>query len=316
MLNFTSNNNNILSARTNDVSYAVANDIVQIDNEPDFESCRDGRAIWLANNISSSDSDIDKLYSTVPLHENDRIFIVKKDGTIADWRIPKDKLTSSNFSVIPEMTSDTEPSGKVTGKNIFKSNPDWTENQNTISIYEFEEPCSIDSIYFKTISKSRYDSKSDYSFNISVSDDGINFIIIAYDFSLTNENYTPIPFPKKAKFIKISVNKMRSSLQVQFLATSLETKGTSSVVDTSPVTQGEKPEKVFKFMDTCSINGAVFQEKTNYTEYGTHGDKLYIAQGLQDLVMPSRVLTPRVDFKAVGNELIELSTQVYKKIVT
>lgn len=320
-----SNASGKLLALTN-TGTAIAEVINQDAGDTDFESIREARAVWNLANISDISSSADTLVSKVPITAGDRLFLVKDNGSIFDFTAGA--VTKSTIGMQPNMTSNTVPSGVVLGTGIqtaadaykaFDGNSATyvQSNYNTAVAMQYQfannERKYVDQVYLKMFNAS---GSSTTQIKILGSNDGINWVTISNyigysNTTLQNGTVINIQSPGEFSYYKLYTPNCNYMLfqEISFLI------NTGDSINTSAITQGEIPSRVFKFEDKIKFNGNVALEKDIYYEYGTAGSKLFAFPIYHDVILMGRTLETTVEFSAVGNELKEITGQIYKALV-
>jgi hypothetical protein len=310
-----------LVAETSD-AVAVSEVINQVDGENDFESVRDIESIYYLNDILDVTRASQNLAPVISdINKGDRIFVVKQDNTIHETVATNVQI--SNARVNPIMTSATEPSGHATynGKNIsipfngdsgsysrcFYHDIDYLQ-------YEFATPTKITGFY---VSFSTYSNCDVYNTYLQASYDGISFFTIYQD----STNYTERShhYHKTEKVIaqgeykyyrlKFNVNQKDYLYMYEF---SLLT-DSGKTIDTTAVTNGEIPKRVYRFNEKMLLNSTELVEISNYKAYGLNGSDLYIQSIYDNALISGRTLKTTINFSAPGNQLIELAGRVFKE---
>lgn len=306
------------------VGTATAEIINQDVGDTDFESIRETRAVWNLANISDPQSTVDTLVANVPINTGDRLFLVKDNGQIFDFIAPA--VTKSTASMIPNMTSATLPSGTVTGSdaNAWKAfdgdNDTYMDTRTSTgtlwAAYQMpnNERIKVTRMYVKF--QNTYPYPQDRPFRILASNDGTNWVTIhqyvTYSVAQLKAGVAfDVHSPGEFSYYRMD---MPNSYYFQ-LSTFSFLVDTGDTINTSTITQGEIPTRVFKFEDKIKFNGNVALEKDIYYEYGTAGSKLLAFPIYHDVILSGRTLETKVEFSAVGNELKEITGQIYKALV-
>lgn len=289
----------------------------------DFESIRDTRVYWRLNNISSATSTADLLVATCPIYEGDRIFIRKLDGTIYDTTAQG--VVAGTSPAHPTMTSNTLPEGvalsSLNATDAYKSfdgddatypatnfyTGDWIQYQ-----FPNNEPIQIFKIYIKL--KSGGTSFNVNNFVIEGSLDGVNFSTISNHTGgdMLAGYYFDIESPGAFSYYRLRFTSIENYNAVNSFIL-LDSEGTT--VDTTAVTLGEVPTQVFKFTDKISFNGsAAAIQKDVFYEYGTTGTKLAVTSLYNDYALGGRTLKTRIDFTNSGDEVVEVTGQIFKAV--
>jgi len=307
--------NNDLVAET-DTGKAISEIITQEDGQTDFESVRDVRVRWKLQNIcDGTRSTADKAIVNSDINEGDRIIIIDQNNkpyeTVATG--VKFDLGNSN-GLIPNMTSATEPSGKVVSGSwgIFSGVYHKTYSRGS-TIYEFPEPVKATSFYISVDGNNYNGGGRIYGAKIEGSNDGNNFIIIGEPRVSTSRSISKILnifIPGLYKFYKVSpiCNSTPRLFNVQLYGDS-----PSKSIDTSAATNGKVPKYVYRFEDVLKFNSTVATEKDKYFEFGTYGDSLYVQNLYNDVLISGRTIQTEVDFSATGNVVMEITGQIFKK---
>lgn len=325
LYNVTTVNNTLLA--TEYVANATSEVVNQDAGDTDFESVRESRVHWRLQNISDGSlSSADTLVSTAPLQNGDRMFLRLNSGAIYD--ILASNVTVGTTPVHPNMTSNTQPEG------VAKSNTDSTDDylifdgdDNTKrgsslytdhwAYYQFKDnvPQTIYSYYIKATS-SYTGTTQEFNFKIEGSLDGVNWATISTENSSHNEinssgHIYQIESPGSFSYYRIYFTDIYS---YAYLNSFSLLSGSGSIMDTSAYTNGEIPDQVFKFTDTLAYNGNIAVEKDVFYEYGTSGTKLAVTSLYNDVLVGGRTLTTHLEFTTSGNEIVEITGQVYKAV--
>lgn len=315
------NTNGKLAALTNNGS-AIAESITQDIGESDFESIREVRAIWKLNNISNN-STVNNLVTSVPIAQGDRLFCVKNNNEIVDFNAGV--VTVSSASLIPNMTSNITPSGIVSTNNgtpadaykLFDGNSDtefYIVNGRYVQ-YKFNnnEQKKINKIRITTGASVYY---SITSVLVEGSLDGVNFVKISNNKITITANTTAVfdiqspGFYSNYRVTPFFNNTGGNTSTKEILLIS----DTGYSISTATIAPGEIPVKVFKFTDKIKFNSVAAIVKDIYYEYGTNGSMLMVFPIYHDVILNSRDLVTKVEFSAVGNEVSEITGQIFKNL--
>lgn len=327
LINVTNDGGKLL-ALTN-FGTATAETISQDVGDTDFESIRETRAVWNLANISDLNSSADTLVSKVPIDTGDRLFLVKDNGQIFDFIAGT--VTKSTTGLQPNMTSNTVPSGVASCEGYSTTANAWKVFDGDVNTdlgspigwnssigvqYQFanNERTVVDRVFVRM----KYYNSTSYTLYLKIlgSNDGVNWVTVSnykgYNtITLNNTGYSiDVQSPGAFSYYKIyTSNCIYSSFsEVSFLV------DTGDTLNTSGITAGEVPSRVFKFEDVIKFNGNPALEKDIYYEYGTAGSKLFAFPIYHDVILSGRTLTTTVEFSAVGNELKEITGQIYKAL--
>ena len=323
-LNEVINKNGTLLAKTFDGT-ATAEPITQDEGEKDFESIREARAVWHLANISAPTSSPDNLVAASPINEGDRLILVKDDNSTVDFIA--EGVKKSTRSMIPKMTDNTTPAGVASSStgNAFQafdgsdgttttvgwsSNPFW-------AAYNFEnnERKFVKNVYVKAWYRWGTDRDSHMSeIHIQGSMDGVIWqslsIHTGLGRSMSGGKIFTVQSPGSYSHYRIYTPSARNC---GFRTISLLT-DEGDALDTTDITAGETPSKVFRFMDILKFNDVPAIEKDIYLKYGTTGNKLLAFPIYHDVSLSGRTLTTSVEFSAPNNDVTEITGQVYKAV--
>lgn len=311
----TANNTLLATAHT---AHAESNIINQDATDTDFESIRQARVKWLlADVIDAGQSGTDFAVVNAPVVDGDRIFVRKSDGTIADTTAIVDE--TSITPAHPFMDSNTTPSGVCNASD--NSSAAWyafdndESTTNTVGVYyngwvsyQFENntPTLINQFKLKT---DYYDG----SYRLEGSLDGTNWATIGEYGPLDAKNGVILDVQSPGEFSHYRIINLRYNTWVYF-STFWLLSNDGRKIDTTNATQGEIPQNVFRFTDTVSFNSTIATEQDIYYEYGTSGSKLYALSLYNNVQLAGRQVTTRVDFGTNGNEVTEITGQLYKVV--
>ena len=319
--------NNSLLAITSD-AHCTSEVVDQTTGETDFESIRAVKVWWHLTNISSPNSTADTLVSTVPLDNGDRIFIRTSDGTIYDTVAQGVVQNAAASQAFPLMSSNTTPAGVASNSagdaDAYKAfDGDSATTQLDLAIgssawvqYQFKDntPTTISQYYLKL---THANTIVDCSWVVEGSIDGTNYSTLAtasVDDGTVDGVYT-IGSPGAYSYYRITITHVSTSSSPRLYVNLFSLlKDGGATADTSAITAGEVPTQVFKFTDTLNFNGGPSAtEKDVYMSYGDAGHKLVVASSHDDYPLTGRTLDTRLQFTSAGNEVVELTGQVYKQ---
>ena len=321
-LNEVINKNGALFAKTFDGT-AVAEPITQDDGDKDFESIREVRAIWHLANISGSASSPDNLVALSPINEGDRLILVKDDNSTVDF-IAKG-VKKSTRSMIPKMTDNTTPAGVASSSTgaAWRAFDDSDGTDIRVGggtsplwvAYNFEnnERKFVENVYVKARYEDKWSNISEI--HIQGSMDGVIWQTLSrhtgLGHSMSSGKTFTVQFPGSYSHYRVyAPNAYRYS---GFQTISLLT-DEGDALDTTDITAGKTPSKVFRFMDVLKFNGVPAIEKDIYLKYGTTGNKLLAFPIYHDVLLSGRTLTTSVEFSAPNNDVTEITGQVYKAV--
>jgi len=301
--------NDTLIAR-DDTAVAKSEIITQEDGEPDFESVRDARIRWkLANVCDYSRSSVDKAIITGNIKKDDRIIIIDNKNKPYETTVSEVTLDlTQSDGLIPNMTSATEPSGKVVQGTywIFSGVYHKTYSGGDVT-YEFPKPTYVKSFYISTY------GDNVYSVRVYGSNDGNNFVLLG-DIQVPHSSWftgiLDIPIPGTYKFYKFNTHGRRYN---RIYNLQLFGDAPAKTIDTSAATNGTTPKYIYRFMDKLKFNSNTAIEKDRYYEFGTYGDHLYVQNLYNDVPITGRTIRTEIDFSAAGNTVLEITGQIYKK---
>lgn len=292
--------------------------------DTDFESIRETRVYWRLANISSGLSSANTLVSDTPIFTNDRIFIRTNNGAIYDTTAQG--VVQNTAPIHPNMTSNTLPQGTVIDNSnrsdawkAFDGNPATYTASNYYTNhwvgYNFfnNEPHQVFSYHLKF--NSGGNSFNSNNWVIEGSLDGTNWSTISTEVrgDLSAGTTYNIESPGFFSWYRIRFTYIENYNAIKLFSL-LGPGGTT--VDTTAVTNGEIPDQVFKFTDTVSFNGAAAAtQKDVFYEYGTTGTKLSVTSLYNDYSLGGRTLKTRFDFTSAGNEVTEITGQIFKDVV-
>ena len=343
LMNVQNTNGELLSKANN--SFAIAEVITQDAGETDFESLRDVRTIMLLANVCDASSTVDTAVLNTPITEGDRIFIVDDANQIFD--ITAGAVAAASQGLIPVMTSMTAPSGTIgigsenataqtnvlaafDGNLSTSAHYAWGNsagnvdvNRNAVDsdgvasiVYAFENNEKKKVTLFKGIFNYTSNLSTIPEFKIQAANNSTDWVTI---YSKKNAHRTAIldqiiqmQNPGNYSHYRLVITPP-SSFFDGIKTFQLYTDGGQSI-DTSAITKGAIPKHVYKYTPPISFNGVTAIEKDIYKEFGTNGSKLYVASVYNDVLVTGRTITTRVDFDSVGDELLELTSQVFKAV--
>jgi len=322
-LNEVINKNGTLLAKTFDGT-AVAEPITQDEGEKDFESIREARAIWHLANISEPTSSPDNLVAASPINEGDRLILVKDDNSTVDFIA--EGVKKSTRSMIPKMTDNTTPAGVASSSTgdawkVFDGSDGTviSVGGGTSSLwvaYNFEnnERKFVKNVYVKAYYYYGWCNMSEI--HIQGSMDGVIWQTLSIHAGLNHSEMSSgkiLTIQSPGSYSHYRVYTPGVSEYSGFRTVSLLT-DEGDALDTTDITAGETPSKVFRFMDVLKFNGVPAIEKDIYLKYGTTGDKLLAFPIYHDVSLYGRTLTTSVEFSAPGNEVTEITGQIYKAV--
>ena len=308
-------------------AYAVADTITQDPTKPDFESLRDIRSrVLLSNVLDPGASDVDKASLDVSVSEGDRIFIVDQNNVVHDY-VAEGVQNNFNVGLIPVPDSNMNTTiGEFGGRTgsfnqngtssgsykIFDRDPatniHFNYNTDSEIWYHFENNTKMKLTSF-------YNKGSDTNkVKLLGSNDGVHWATIHDGVCPPGGAIYPIANPGTYSYVKIIIRPITSMgygpYQHEFQVYSDQV---GSIINTSAITQGTVPKAVYKYQPMIFFNDFPAIEKQVYTEYGTHGSSLYVSSIYQDMLINGRNIIPKVKFNAIGDELLELTAQIYDK---
>lgn len=303
---------------------AVSELITQSEGETDFESVRECKARFLLNNICDNIlSTEDTCVTSSPIVEGDRIFIVDDAGDIHDTVVGV--VDNSDANVIPVMTSNTAPSGVCSssydGTNAFKAFNNNNGSYNKLHkgdnvAYQFanNEPKLIN----RYIINNGYAPYSRYitEFRLEGSINGTDWTTLSVEHpdnsTIQKSVLYTVQSPGEYSHYRIVV--VNANYSDAYIYSFMLLKDDGSSFDTSGVTNGAVPKKVFRYEDKVKINNVELQEKNIYYEYGSTGSKLFVFPTFQDVSVTGRSIETTVDFSAPENECKEISGKIFKLV--
>ncbi len=324
LFNVTTSQNTLLAMTHN--AHAISETVPQNAGDTDFESARETRVHWKLADLSQGNT-ADTYKINAPIQNGDRIFI-RHNNTMYDTLASG--VVQSQTLVHPNMTSNTLPSGTASssvGANAWKFfDGDINTGADTSAdgfwcSYNFldNQPQTIYSYYarFGYHTTNLYYTAGATSFVIEGSMDGTNwstistenFAAAAYCNGLIKQIDSPGSFSHYRFRVTGYINNNIDMMAFHLLSNEGNTGNCSTI------TQGATPQAVFKLNDKVSFNGQPsLVEKDIYYEYGNTGLKLYAVQIFNDQLLDGRNLQTRVDFKTAGNEMTELTSNIFKMI--
>lgn len=302
---------------------AVSEIITQDAADTDFESVRDTRVRWLLNNICDvTQSTTDKAAIIGDVQEGDRIFIVDANNTPIET-VATNVTVELLSGFIPAMTSNTAPSGVASANNtegapwyIFDGNSGSGILLGSSPYVQYEFPQPTEALYFY-YKMQFYSSNITYEFKLQGSNDGTNwatidtFSLFISTYQEIKEETRKIAAPGLFKYYKI-ISEATSTNNIRMYDIQLFTEP-GKTIDTSAVTNGTIPKYVYRFEDKIKFNSTLCTEKSIYKEFGTHGSQLYVQNLYNDALISGRTLQTTVEFSAPGNEVLEITGQIYKQ---
>jgi hypothetical protein len=310
-----------LVAETSD-AVAVSEVINQVDGENDFESVRDIETIFYLNDILDATRASQNVAPVISdINEGDRIFVIKQDNTIHETVATNVQISDSRVN--PIMTSPTEPSGHATYNGNDITNPFNGEPGNYSSCfgsdndylqYEFATPTKITGFYIKFMTFRYHNIYDTY---LQASYDGISFFTIyqdSNDYIADNHYYyktEKVIAQGEYKYYRLKFNGNKDD-HLRIYEFSLLT-DSGKTIDTTAVTNGEIPKRVYRFNEKILLNSTELVEISNYKTYGLNGTDLYIQSIYDNALISGRTLKTTINFSAPGNQLIELAGRVFKE---
>jgi len=329
LMNVTNTNGELTATANN--SFAIAEPINQVTGENDFESLRDIRTRMLLSNICDvSLSTADRAVLKTPISTGDRIFIVDGNNIIHDTLASN--ILPANQGLIPVMTSNTAPVGVVSATNTLSNQNDAYKLFDNIGTYSFSlKKSDIPSGYITynfanntpvkatkflvNIKNEYYQSYNTHEFILKGSNDGVNYVTLSVAKSNSSfaqgDNLFNIQNPGSFSYYSVT-GVSNDGYQVTLRKIQLYAEGGQSI-DTSAITKGSIPKHVYKYSPPVSFNGVKALEKDIYKEFGTNGESLYIASIFNDVLVNGRTIITRIDFDSTGDEMLELTAQVFKE---
>ena len=314
-------------------SWATSELIYQEEGETNFESMRDSQVIWYLQNIASADSTADICRTNTPVVNGDRIFIRKDDGTIIDTVVGA--VTETSTTCVPTMSAYNLPGGELsyTGSaysgygtstlhRIFDGNLGtvmrWHYPNGSI-IYNFENNEN------KRVTRCRFIKSTGYVGTVTLfgSIDGENWVTLsthAYGRDPANNTWHAfnVESPDDYSWYKFQFYDSytsRSDRGPQFEQIQYYTdEDLGFEFETTASTGGEIPDQVFRFEDKLYYNGVEADVADIFYEYGTTGEKLYIAAQYFDVPLDGRQIETKVEFGNAGSEAYEIAGKIYKEV--
>lgn len=326
-------NGDIVST-TND-SIAMSTIISQTDGENDFESIREIRTQrLLANQVFSATADTAVL--NCPIANGDRIFIKDSANVVHNTIASGVKaLPNGNASIIPTMTANVSNGGTATSSNnrtdLWKA---FDKNSNTCTYmgkvgddgkihqvnYEFDTPPTVAPTFYKFNFNTNCGSDERvHGSQLLGSYNGIDWQVLSNNKFNNNRHFEktfPIQTPGIFKHyaLKMLTNYSHGDGDYRLYNFDLLTSNGSYSIDTTTITSGAVPTHVWKDTDELYFNNNLATEKDLYNSYGTHGDFLYLNVKYNDVLIPGRELQTMVKMKAIGNNFIDITGQIYKEV--
>jgi hypothetical protein len=293
---------------------AMSNVITQNAGEPNFKKMRDIKASFTLANISIS-TEPNLFISNSIIESEDKLFLVKNDNTV--YELPT-LLLNTRTKLNAIMTSNTLPSNTVKASNLAinaylamdnNSNTNFEiAGNNSYIDYVFDTPLFVYGIYLKCV-----DQYSISSFTIEGSADGIEYATISnHTTDQLNNTVLGKTYDIQSKGIfkayRIKIITSNPNNLVKLSTFSLVSDQGESV-DTSSITNGEIPTKVFKFSDVITIGIDKLNSSAINVDYS---DGLFkLISYYDDLTLDTQTLTTKVNINTTGNSLKEVIGKLY-----
>lgn len=300
-------------------AYATSTTLLQDAGQGNFREIRDISTKWELANIAGN-STVNTFVSKYPLALGDIFYVVKTDNSIHELTNP---IIFSRDHANATMTSNTAPSGAVddsassaTAYYAFDGNEgtsaellgvnSWIEYQLTASI-------KIRSFYLKC--------DVDYgigTFRLEGSTDGISYATISIFSadqqiaSVAGKQYE-IQSPGVFTHYRIVVTStnINNSTRINTFNLLLES---GDSIDTTSITAGEIPTKVFRFSDAIEINAIPLVPNLATTEYDAINDKLKYNLTYNTATFNTNSLETTIRINTIGNSFKEIVSRLYKNV--
>lgn len=301
----------------NDNAVAISEPRQKLDaGHPDFEILRnismDSELINIQSQITTPETDT-AIIDQALVEVGDELVIVKNDNSIDSITIGTIDTTIENKNIVPVMTSNTEPSGVVSGSvgsSAYKSFDRDTAtssgllSSNSYFTYEFEtaKTCIGINLYYST--------SVPVKLKVSASNDNTNWVTMIVD-GLPDKplsdvlGYIPFDFinTDSYKFYKLEI----SNCTLHILEYLQETP--AHRIDTTAVTAGETVTKCYLPSQTLKINNVDTVEDITTRRLGTEDNLLQKIDYSDLTIPPASTLTLEVGLKSFGNKAIRVDVE-------
>lgn len=310
---------------------AISEPIVQQLIDTDYRKIKEARVHYTLDNISSLSSAVDQLITNTPINIGDELLIKRYDNSIESL-IVTSTSPSELASAVPNMLSDTLPAGVCSSSGVdswyaFDGNENtyiYIGSTNSWIGYQFQDsvPTKIYGYYIKIRSSYPYL----YNWKLQYSDNGLDWFDVpggvvtgdhrtetvnGFYYELLDPNDGVTPLPATHSFFRIWVTQAQSGIYFE----TLEFATDGILIDTSSVTSGEVPTRAYKAQSELWFNEvqALEDPLSRYSLYGRNGTKLYVISMYPETTFfPSREVITTFKFKAIGDAMHEITSQIYK----
>ena len=284
------------------------------------------REIYLKRYAEIVDQNL--LKTTDLVLDGDKIAIVKEDDSVYPIIVNGIVNTFSDVNYIPDMTSNTTPSGIASASSDYGvayapwqafdryGSGNWTAaypaTGNQWVQYEFPEPITP---YKYSVQIVNSITRSPLTWQLQGSNNGIDYTTID---SISNniwtevyeKQYFNITTPGSYTHFRIYITGYDGSwLAITEIALYIN-EITSSELDTTSITNGEVPSRVYKMNDTIKFNG---KEPWNPKDIFSVATDLKSTRTYDDISINARSIETTVELSA-GNKMTRLSADVSKKL--
>ena len=301
----------------NDNAVAISEPRQKLDaGHPDFEILRnismDSELINIQSQITTPEVDT-AIIDQALVEVGDKLVIVKNDNSIVSLTIGTIDTTIENKNIVPEMTSNTEPSGVVSGSAQGSNNYLVFDNNNNTKThftngikyvtYEFPTPKVCIGINIK------WSNTTPTTFKVYASNDNVNWVTMIADGipDLPQQGTLGnVPFDfintDLYKFYKLEMGTNAYVYTLEYLQ---ETP--THRIDTTTVTSGETVTKCYLPSQTLKINNVDTVEDITTRRLGTDDNLLQKIDYSDLTIPPESTLTLEVGLKSFGNKIIRIN---------
>lgn len=304
------NSNGLTSTGPN--ASATSTELFQSQGQ-DFKILRNISTKWDLFDISGV-NEVDTFVSTEPIYNGDALYIVKNDLSIH-------KLNASLIGDVQNevMISNNSPSNIISDINANSNaylafdNNEATNVQyslvNDFIVHVFDTPQVISDFFIKC--------DVDYSITslqIEGSTDGISYAtisVISGDNQIDIVNGKTFTIQSSGLFThyKFVITSLNNNNLVKINTIKLLS-NVSNSVDTSSITVGEIPNKVFKFTDVIKLNNSYLVSNNDTTILDT--DKLLVNIDYDDMQIDNTSIITTIEINTIGNSFKEIVGVLYK----
>lgn len=302
-------------------AFATSSSLLQDAGQGNFREIRDISTKWILTNISGN-STTDTFVSRYPLALGDIFYVVKADNSI---HLLENPIIFSRDHANSIMTSNTTPSNAVddssasaTAYYAFDGNEGTSAELIGVDSwidYQLDLSAKIRSFYLKC--DVGYGINT---FRLEGSTDGVSYATISIfssDQQTNSEAGYQYDVQSPGNFtnyrIVITAQNANNSTRINTFDLLLDS---GDSIDTTSITAGEIPSKVFRFSDVIEINAVSLTPDTANatTEYDAVNDKLKYNLTYNTQTFNTNSLDTTIRIKTIGNSFKEIVGRLYKQV--